>query len=169
MPACYDPKMPAGAAAHDGTMPKNEPAGAVGEGVVSTSGRALKGMPAARRPARLRSAQSQLQLSEHRESRPLRVTEALDVATLGREALPRGERESRVVTGEYPMVERHFHAFDEIVPHEGIDDVVYRLRYQPAGEIRVGLDLLVDHRNLAEAKPAAAANSGMARCRGLRR
>src|SRR5215472_8983491 len=41
-------------------------------------------------------------VSERRESRSLRVGEAHDVATLGGEALPRGERETRVVTGEYP-------------------------------------------------------------------
>ena len=47
MPACYDPKMPPGAAAHDGTMTKNEPAGAVREVWL-----VLPGMPLRARPLR---------------------------------------------------------------------------------------------------------------------
>src|SRR5207248_595545 len=93
-------------------------------------------------------------VAERRDPAPLRVGKTYDVATLGGEALARGEGETRVVTGEDAVIERHFHALDQIVTHEGIHDVVQGLRQQPAGEISVGLHLRGEERDLAHPEPA---------------
>src|SRR4029079_5576832 len=88
------------------------------------------------------------------DSSPLLVRKVDDIPAFGSESLPLCQGKPRVVTGNCPMLEHSFDAFDEVVTDESIGHVIDRLRNDPASEVGVGLLLLRDDWNLPDAKPS---------------
>src|SRR5258708_20629182 len=82
------------------------------------------------------------------------VGKAHDVAALGGKTLSGGERQTRVIAGDHTVLEHGLQPLDQVVAHEGVDHVIERFGEQPAGEVRVSLDLHVRDRHIADAEPA---------------
>ena len=74
-------------------------------------------------------------------------------AALGCESLTGRRCQSWVVTGDDAVFEARFYALDQVVAHEGIDHVTQGFCHESTGQVRIGLHLWCDDRDVADGEP----------------